>query len=132
MRISVLASAHGSLLALEAVLAGLRLDTLDLVVNLDDLSTGPCNPACIADLQIAPAFPILAGNHERNSLEGADTKSSMVSARTGMSTPVAAPAFSPRKCQRGRHFLPIVRVTLCMTLARRRTMVPAMASWPLP
>ena len=39
MRIAVLADAHGNLLALQAVLADLRAQAPDLVVNLEDLVT---------------------------------------------------------------------------------------------
>jgi predicted phosphodiesterase len=81
MRVAVLADAHGNLLALEAVLADLRAQAPDLVVNLGDLFTGPFDPAGSADAQIALECPTLAGNHERNLLEGDDASSSVAFAR---------------------------------------------------
>lgn len=81
MRVAVLADAHGNLLALEAVLADLRAQAPDLVVNLGDLTTGPFDPAGSADAQIALGCPTLAGNHERNLLEGDDASGSVAFAR---------------------------------------------------
>lgn len=81
MRIAVLADAHGNLLALEAVLADLRAQAPDLVVNLGDLATGPFDPAGSADVQISLGCPTLAGNHERNLLESDDASSSVAFAR---------------------------------------------------
>ena len=85
MRIAVLADTHGNLLALEAVLFDLRARAPDLVVNLGDLFTGPFDPAGSADAQIALGCPTLAGNHERNLLEGDDTSSSVAFARPRLS-----------------------------------------------
>ncbi|TPG53698.1 metallophosphoesterase [Roseomonas nepalensis] len=81
MRIAVLADAHGNLLALEAVLSDLRAQAPDLVVNLGDLVTDPFDPVGSADVQIALGCPTLAGNHERNLLEGDDASSSVAFAR---------------------------------------------------
>ncbi len=86
MRIAVLADAHGNILALEAVLADLRTASPDLVVNLGDLATGPFDPASSADAQIALGCPTIAGNAERNILEGDDTSSSVAFARPRLST----------------------------------------------
>ncbi len=85
MRIAVLADAHGNFLALQAVLADLRTTSPDLVVNLGDLATGPFDPAGSADAQMALGCPTLAGNHERNILEGDDTSSSVAFARPRLS-----------------------------------------------
>lgn len=86
MRIAVLADTHGNLLAFEAVLADLRTRVApDLVVNLGDLFTGPFDPAGSADAQIALGCPTLAGNHERNLLEGDDTSASVAFARPRLS-----------------------------------------------
>ena len=86
MRVAVLADAHGNLLALEAVLADLRAQAApDLVVNLGDLFTGPFDPAGSADVQMALGCPTLAGNHERNLLEGDDTSPSVAFARCRLS-----------------------------------------------
>lgn len=72
-------------MALEAVLNDLRTQAPDLVVNLGDLFTGPFDPAGSADVQIALGCPTLAGNHERNLLEGDDTSSSVAFARLRLS-----------------------------------------------
>lgn len=81
MRIAILADAHGNLLALEAVLADLHGQAPDLVINLGDLFTGPFDPVGSADAQIALGCPTLAGNHERNLLEGDDSSPSVAFAR---------------------------------------------------
>ena len=81
MRIAVLADAHGNLLALEAVLADLRAQAPDLIVNLGDLFTGPFDPVSSAETQIALGCPTLAGNHERDLLDGNDASSSVAFAR---------------------------------------------------
>jgi len=85
MRIAVLADAHGNLLALQAVLADLRTASPDLVVNLGDLATGPFDPAGSAEAQMALGCPTLAGNHERNLLEGDDSSPSVAFARPFLS-----------------------------------------------
>ncbi|MGE8131789.1 metallophosphoesterase family protein [Methylobacterium sp. NPDC080182] len=85
MRVAVLADAHGNLLALEAVLADLRTQRPDLVVNLGDLASGPFDPAGSADAQIALGCPTLAGNHERNLLESDDASTSVAFARCRLS-----------------------------------------------
>lgn len=85
MRIAVLADTHGNLLALGAVLSDLLARAPDLVVNLGDLFTGPFDPAGSADAQIALGCPTLAGNHERNLLEGDDTSPSVAFARPRLS-----------------------------------------------
>ena len=81
MRIAVLADAHGNLLALQAVLADLRAQAPDLIVNLGDLATGPFDPAGSADAQMALGCPTIAGNHERNLLDGDDASPSVAFAR---------------------------------------------------
>ena len=71
MRIAVIADVHGNRVALEAVLAHLATAAPDLIVNLGDLVSGPFDPAGSADVQMALGCPTLAGNHERQLLEGA-------------------------------------------------------------
>ena len=78
MRIAVIADVHGNLIALEAVLAHLRLTAPDLIVNLGDLVSGPFDPAGSADAQMALGCPTLAGNHERQLLEGGDGPSDVI------------------------------------------------------
>jgi predicted phosphodiesterase len=85
MRIAVLADAHGNLLALQAVLADLQAAAPDLVVNLGDVATGPFDPAGSADIQMALGCPTVAGNHERDLLEGSDASPSVAFARPFLS-----------------------------------------------
>lgn len=70
MRIAALADVHGNLIALQAVLAKLRDASPDVIVNLGDLVSGPFDPAGSADAQMALGCPTIAGNHERQVLEG--------------------------------------------------------------
>jgi predicted phosphodiesterase len=65
MRIAVIADVHGNLLALEAVMADLRQQSPDLIVNLGDLVSGPFDPPGAADAQIGIGCPTLRGNHDR-------------------------------------------------------------------
>ena len=84
MRIAVIADVHGNLIALEAVLSYLHQAAPDLIVNLGDLVSGPFDPAGSADAQMALACPTVAGNHERQVLEGG----------TGPSDAIARPLLS--------------------------------------
>jgi len=85
MRIAVIADVHGNLIALEAVLAHLRTAAPDLIVNLGDLVSGPFDPRGSADAQMALACPTVAGNHERQVLEGG----------AGVFDAIARPLLSP-------------------------------------
>ncbi|KUL95325.1 hypothetical protein DK26_09050 [Bosea sp. WAO] len=65
MRIAVIADVHGNAAALEAVLARLRLETIDLLVNLGDCASGPLWPAETVRL-LREATPLhIRGNHDR-------------------------------------------------------------------
>ncbi|MBS7540185.1 metallophosphoesterase family protein [Ancylobacter lacus] len=70
MRIAVIADVHGNSLALAAVLAELRGAGADLLVNLGDLVSGPFDPRASAGAQMALDAATLAGNHERQVLNG--------------------------------------------------------------
>jgi predicted phosphodiesterase len=70
MRIAVIADVHGNAVALKAVLAHIRASAPDQIVNLGDLVSGPFDPAQSADLQVALECLTIAGNHERQLLEG--------------------------------------------------------------
>jgi predicted phosphodiesterase len=70
VRIAAIADVHGNLLALEATLAHMRRFSPDVVVNLGDLVSGPFDPAGSADAQMHLDCLTLAGNHERQLLEG--------------------------------------------------------------
>ena len=65
MRIAVLADIHGNLLALEAVLADLRSQAPDVVVNLGDHVSGPLWAAGTADLLMSLDWVHIRGNHDR-------------------------------------------------------------------
>lgn len=71
MRIAAIADVHGNLKALEAVLAHIDTYSPDIIVNLGDLVSGPFDPAGSADAQIGMDCHTIAGNHERQLLEGA-------------------------------------------------------------
>ncbi|WP_374338117.1 metallophosphoesterase [Leeia sp.] len=69
MRIAVLSDIHGNLLALEAVVADLRRQGCDAVVNLGDTVSGPLQPQETAQFLMAqPGWVHVAGNHERQLL----------------------------------------------------------------
>ncbi|NTI65906.1 metallophosphoesterase family protein (plasmid) [Agrobacterium tumefaciens] len=70
MRIAVLSDVHGNRIALDAVAAHLRKAAPDVVVNLGDLVSGPFDPAGCADLLMSLGYETIAGNHERQLLEG--------------------------------------------------------------
>lgn len=65
MRVAILADIHGNVLALEAVMARLRDDAPDLVVNLGDCVSGPLWPRETADALMAQNWPTVRGNHDR-------------------------------------------------------------------
>ena len=70
MRIAVLSDVHGNLLALEAVLADLRVHAPDLVVNLGDHLSGPLEAAATAELLISQRDWVhVRGNHDRQLIE---------------------------------------------------------------
>lgn len=72
MRIGVIADVHGNLAALEAVVERLRAAAPDLIVNLGDLVSGPFDPAGSAEAQMQAGFRTIAGNHERQLLDGGE------------------------------------------------------------
>jgi predicted phosphodiesterase len=65
MRIAVLADIHGNLLALEAVLADIAMQRIDLAVNLGDCVSGPLWPRETFDRLRSLAIPCVRGNHDR-------------------------------------------------------------------
>lgn len=70
MRIAVLADIHGNLLALEAVIRDLRVNSPDLVVNLGDHLSGPLWAAATADLLMSQIDWVhIRGNHDRQLVE---------------------------------------------------------------
>jgi predicted phosphodiesterase len=68
MRIAAISDIHGNLPALEAVLADIAAQPVDLTVNLGDILSGPLWIAETADRLMALGLPTIAGNHERQLL----------------------------------------------------------------
>jgi putative phosphoesterase len=68
LRIAVMSDIHGNLAALDAVLADLERRTVDIVVNLGDIVSGPLDPAGTANRLMPLGFPTIRGNHERQLL----------------------------------------------------------------
>jgi predicted phosphodiesterase len=73
MKLAVLSDIHGNLAALQAVLDDVAAQSVDAIVNLGDILSGPLQPAETADLLMARGFPTIAGNHERQLLKLRDT-----------------------------------------------------------
>ncbi|MGX7707064.1 metallophosphoesterase family protein [Methylobacterium sp. Gmos1] len=67
-----MADAHGNLAALDAVMADLRNAALDMIVNLGDLVSGPFDPAGSAEAEMRAGYLTIAGNHERQILDGGE------------------------------------------------------------
>ncbi|GAB4527327.1 MAG: metallophosphoesterase family protein [Roseibium sp.] len=74
MKIAVLSDIHGNLLALEAVLADLKLEAPDMVVNLGDCVSGPLWPEETAAILRETGWPTVRGNHDRFLIEDPDEK----------------------------------------------------------
>jgi putative phosphoesterase len=69
MRVAVVADIHGNLDALEAVIADIRQQAPDLVLNLGDCISGPLQPRKTADLLMDLNWPTIRGNHDREVAE---------------------------------------------------------------
>ena len=65
MRVAVISDIHGNCLALEAVLADIAEQGVDMTLNLGDVVSGPLEPARTVDLLIERNFPTVRGNHDR-------------------------------------------------------------------
>jgi predicted phosphodiesterase len=65
MRLAIVSDIHGNLVALDAVLADLRLRAPDAVVNLGDCATSPLWPRETAELLGTLRWPTVRGNHDR-------------------------------------------------------------------
>ncbi|SCB49464.1 metallophosphoesterase family protein [Rhizobium multihospitium] len=70
MRIAAISDVHGNRIALEAVAKSIRELDPDIVISLGDLVSGPFDPAGSADLHISLGYETIAGNHERQIIEG--------------------------------------------------------------
>ena len=65
MKVAVISDIHGNLRALEAVLADIAAQGVDLTVNLGDIVAGPLEPRETLDRVIGLDYPTIRGNHER-------------------------------------------------------------------
>jgi putative phosphoesterase len=70
MKIAALSDIHGNLAALDAVLEDIRLNGVDLIVNLGDILSGALYPRETADRLMPLGLPTIRGNHERQVLDG--------------------------------------------------------------
>jgi len=68
MKLAILSDIHANIWALEAVLADIRKQGVDLIVNAGDILSAPLEPAATADLLIPLQLPTIRGNHERQLL----------------------------------------------------------------
>ena len=68
MRIAILSDIHGNIAALDAVLADVEGRSVDAIVNLGDILSGPLFPCETADRLMALDLPTIRGNHERQLL----------------------------------------------------------------
>jgi predicted phosphodiesterase len=68
MRLAAISDIHGNLPALEAVLAEIAAESVDLIVNLGDIVSGPLWPRETAQRLMALGLPTIRGNHERQLL----------------------------------------------------------------
>ncbi|AMP14429.1 metallophosphoesterase family protein [Collimonas pratensis] len=68
MKIAILSDIHANIWALQAVLADIKRQGADLIVNAGDILSSPLAPAATADLLMSLGLPTIAGNHERQLL----------------------------------------------------------------
>lgn len=65
MRFAAIADVHGNYLALEAVLADIRAERIDDIVNLGDMASGPLDARRTMDTLMALDAVHVLGNHDR-------------------------------------------------------------------
>jgi diadenosine tetraphosphatase ApaH/serine/threonine PP2A family protein phosphatase len=65
MRFAAIADMHGNYLALEAVIADIRAQGIDAIVNLGDMASGPLDARRTMDALIALDAVHVLGNHDR-------------------------------------------------------------------
>jgi predicted phosphodiesterase len=68
MKIAAISDIHGNYDALQAVLAEIDREGVDVIVNCGDTLGGPLESAKTADVLMARGIPMIAGNHERQLL----------------------------------------------------------------
>ncbi|WP_064695331.1 metallophosphoesterase family protein [Rhizobium aegyptiacum] len=69
MRFAAIADIHGNYLALEAVLADIRAQGIEEIVNLGDFFSGPLEAGRTADMLIPLGLMSVCGNHDRYLIE---------------------------------------------------------------
>jgi predicted phosphodiesterase len=69
MRLAVIADIHGNHLALEAVLADIRAQDIDEIINLGDCFSGPLEAGKTADILLTLDAVTVRGNHDRYLIE---------------------------------------------------------------
>lgn len=65
MRFAAIADVHGNYLALEAVIADIRAQNIDEIVNLGDMASGPLDARRTMDALMALDAVHVLGNHDR-------------------------------------------------------------------
>jgi len=65
MRFAAIADVHGNYLALEAVIADIRAQGIDEIVNLGDMASGPLDAGRTMDMLMALDAVHVLGNHDR-------------------------------------------------------------------
>jgi diadenosine tetraphosphatase ApaH/serine/threonine PP2A family protein phosphatase len=65
MRFAAIADVHGNYLALEAVIADIRAQDIDEIVNLGDMASGPLDARRTMDALMALGAVHVLGNHDR-------------------------------------------------------------------
>ena len=65
MRFAAIADVHGNYLALEAVIADIRAQGIDEIVNLGDMASGPLDARRTMDILMALDAVHVRGNHDR-------------------------------------------------------------------
>jgi predicted phosphodiesterase len=65
MRFAAIADVHGNYLALEAVIADIRAQGIDEIVNLGDMASGPLDARRTMDALMALGAVHVLGNHDR-------------------------------------------------------------------
>jgi diadenosine tetraphosphatase ApaH/serine/threonine PP2A family protein phosphatase len=69
MRFAAIADVHGNPLALEAVVADIRAQGIDDIVNLGDMASGPLDARRTVDVLMALGAVSVRGNHDRYLVE---------------------------------------------------------------
>src|SRR4051812_10683790 len=74
MRVAAIADVHGNHLALEAVVADIRAQGIDAIVNLGDMASSPLEARKTMDTLMALDAVHVLGNHDRYLIDRAPDK----------------------------------------------------------